>query len=125
MTYNFIAEYLCILFFKSHTVIVCVLIPLFKLYYKVYRLCILNAFNTEQCFCINYSYSPKFNKMSCYIRRSSYKRLIALFYNLNNIIRYKTVSSVNKFKSHLTFTYSAFTHYQNTFTVNINQNSMN
>ena len=53
MTYDFIAEELCVLLLKSQTVILVILLPVFQLDDQIDLLLLLDALDTEQRLHIN------------------------------------------------------------------------
>ena len=125
MAHNPVSENLGVCLLQSETVILLILVPLLKLDNHVYALCLLDTLNSEKALDIYNTDSAKLYKMPCDIRCCSDKCLITYLLNLNNIIRYKTMSSLDELQRCLTLTDTALTHNKNTLAEYINQYTMN
>ena len=124
MTNNFIAQDFLILFFQSQTIILTLTIPLFQFDDQADALTFFNTLNTIQCLNINDTDTSQLNKISCDIRRCTNQLIIVGFFDLNHIIGYKAVSSLNQFQSRLTLTDTAFAGDQDAFTEYIHKYTM-
>ena len=68
MTYDFIAEELCVLLLKSQTVILVILLPVFQLDDQIDLLLLLDSLDTEQRLHVNDADSAQLDKVTCDVR---------------------------------------------------------
>ena len=119
MADNFIAKDFFILFFQPQSVIFTLTIPLFQFDDQTDALAFFNALNTVQRLNINNTDTAQFNKISCDVRCCANQLIVIRLLDLNNIIGYKTMTTLNQFQRCLTLTDTAFTGNQNPLTKHI------
>lgn len=101
MTDNLVSKKLNILLLQTQTIIFLIFVVLFQLNDQIDLLLIFYTLDTKQRFGINNTNTTKLDKMTGDIRCTSDQGGIAYFFNLYNIIRYKTVSSVDQLQCNL------------------------
>ena len=110
---------------KPKPVIFLLLIPILKMYHKVYVRGVHYALYAIEHLYIYNSYSAKLYKMPRNVRRGTYKRVLAHFPYLHHIIRHKPVSALNKLQGVLALSYSALTRDKKPLAIHIKQHAMN
>ena len=124
MAHDLVSKVFGVFFMQTETVIFFVAVPLFQFDDKVYRLGILDALNTEQRLDIDDADASKLDEMSRDIRRRSDQSDVTYFTKFYNIITYQTVSTLDQLQCSLTLADAALTCDQDSFTIDIYQNSV-
>ena len=125
MADNSVSKKFCIFLLQTKSVVFFLSAPVFQSNDQIDILCFSYALYTEHRLYIHDSDTTQLDKMSCDIRCRTNQCIVTDFADLNHIIRHKTMSTLDQFKSCFALTDSTFSHDQNSDTIYVNKHSMN